>query len=36
MTYPILPTAADFHACLTQPAKGAQTSRGFIQYAERG
>ena len=30
------PTAADYQACLTEPAHTAQTSRGPVQYAERG
>ena len=31
-----LPTAADYQACLTEPSQIAQTSRGPVEYADRG
>ena len=36
MTTTALPTAADYRACLTEPSQIAQTSRGPVEYAERG
>ena len=36
MSTAVAPTAADYQACLTEPSQIAQTSRGPVEYAERG
>ena len=36
MSAAALPTAEDYRACVTEPAQVAHTSRGPVEYAERG